>query len=272
MTLSGGNGDMRWMRALTDRDIEEVLSGHPPTDRSLVEVAELFSELKVEALRDVALRNPEERVAASAAAVVVRPRLPQRRPRPGLRRKLIAPALGALFLLGGGVAWAVHGSEPGSTLHGVDLALEKVGIGAGGAPERLEEAAVLAGSGSVAQGLDHAAQALADSQPEGAGEAAAAALADAAQRIREGAAAAPEGVADLLGYLASVIGEEGVEGEMVSAIAQSIKDSVSHPETQAGPPEEAPAGPPSDVPPGPPEDLPVDQPGQGPPVSVPAAP
>ena len=108
------------------------------------------------------------------------------------------------------MAWAANGSGPDDPLHGIDLALEKVGIGSGGAAERLAEASELVASGATAQGLNHAANALRNETGQTAnGMAAADALAEA--QAADPASPVPEGVADLLSYLSDALRNEGVK-------------------------------------------------------------
>lgn len=66
----------------------------------------------------------------------------------------------------GGLAYAANGALPGDVLYGVDLALEKVGVGDGGLTERLTEAGRLVDAGRVQEGLSHAGDAIAASAPE----------------------------------------------------------------------------------------------------------
>lgn len=68
-----------------------------------------------------------------------------------LRRRATAFAATAAVVLGlSGMAWAADGAAPGDWYYGIDRALEAVGIGAGGAEERLLE--VAASNGAVTEG------------------------------------------------------------------------------------------------------------------------
>lgn len=91
------------------------------------------------------------------------------------RRRLIMRLAGAsaavLVALSafGGFAYAADGSIPGDSLYGVDLALEKIGIGDGGVRERLNEASQLVERGRAQEGIDLASDAIAESAPDDAG-------------------------------------------------------------------------------------------------------
>ena len=88
------------------------------------------------------------------------------------RVAMAAAALVVLVMLPGGMAYAANGAKPGDLLYGLDRALEGIGIGDGGADERLAESLALVASGvepsdsfdgsevaavSPADGLGHAA-------------------------------------------------------------------------------------------------------------------
>jgi hypothetical protein len=110
-----------------------------------------------------------------------------------------------------GVAAAADAASPGHGLYGLDRALERIGIGAGGAEERIEEAGQLLAEGRARQALEHAAEAL-DSDP-----AANAALDIAIDRVEtaasENSAAVEAKVGDLLDFMSENIGAgSGVDG------------------------------------------------------------
>jgi len=148
----------------------------------------------------------------------------------------------------GGLASAADGAAPGAVLYGVDRAFEAIGIGNGGAHERLEEAVALAEHGDPALGLEHAAGATGDS-------AAHTALIQAAERImvREQSQIGEQTqtrlqVAELLQYMAQNAGD--IDGPTVAGLARSIGGDP------VGPPENVPVGPPDGVPAGPPDTTP----------------
>jgi hypothetical protein len=292
--FDGNEDEMRRLGTSSDREIERILTGKTPTDPSLIALADLAAGLRAEAAR-----LPDESLTAgqvAAAAEAVRRAepvsvggrtavpTPAERRNKGMRlqilkNRVVTVASAAVVLVAGatGVAWAANNSGPLDTMYGLDLALEKVGIGSGGPAERLEEAAGLVSSGAVAEGLSHAAEAIADAtdQPDGDGQgdgqSASEALRRAATEVSEGgseqSSAVSETVAALLTHLAVAMDNGGVDGQQVAAIARSIRDQVEHPETPVGRPADTPVGPPENTPVGPPENVPV-----GPPADVPAGP
>lgn len=156
-------------RALTDRQIEILLSGLSPKEESLARFGSVLTTL-----HGPTPAPPGERhiltLAAEAAALgrkpaeeTPSPSQSRRGPRPvfGLKRRL-AGGLAAAVLLSGmtGVAVAANGSGPGDALYGLDRALEAVGIGDGGAAERIEEARRLLEKGELATAIGQIADAV----------------------------------------------------------------------------------------------------------------
>ncbi|HKZ30649.1 MAG TPA: hypothetical protein VJ482_13580 [Acidimicrobiia bacterium] len=154
-----------------------------------------------------------------------------------LRRRITTVAATVALLFGSGsvVASAADGASPGDLLYGVDRALEAVGIGNGGAAERLEEVEQIVADGDVVGGLQHAAALVAGAVDETAAspgnQAASAALASAAQRVKatrsNQADTTRTEVGALLDYLAENIGH--VDGRKVAELSRLIGNE---PETQ----------------------------------------
>jgi hypothetical protein len=204
------------------------------------------------------------------------------------KRRLATGLASAVLVVGGmtGLAWAANGSAPGEALYGLDRALEHVGIGNGGAPERLAEIRALFEAGDIPGGLSHAGEVVGaqEESPADEGANAAEALQAAAARVvevgSEASAEVRQQVAALLTYLSENVGQ--VDGQQVAELARQIAgtgegtgppDGV--PPVEPGPPVSVPPvdppGPPVSVPPvdtGPPSGVPPDHPG-GPPVTVP---
>jgi hypothetical protein len=164
-----------------------------------------------------------------------------------------------------GAAVAAQGAGPGDLLYPLDQALEVVGVGDGGASERLDEARSLAEQNRFDRGLRHAADVLSD-DPE-----AQRAVSAAANRVVD---VEPDSlgadVTNLLDYLAANLGS--VDGRTVADMAQQIGSGGP----EVGPQDDVPGGgPPADVPGvGPQDDVPgegrpADVPGGGPPADVP---
>jgi hypothetical protein len=207
--------------AISDTDIERILRGQTPNGPGLTRLVSIVDELRglrsqrlrsevvsrhvtmaAEAVREALLAR-----AATDGAVAARTTPPQAAKAP---RWILIPRFGtslatfALLVGMTGVAVASDAAVPGDTLHGFDLALEKIGVGAGGAEERISEARELANGGMPVEALDHASTALDNEQGE-----ASDALKKAAERLKAINAgngyAAPgrEEVAEFLNWMAS---------------------------------------------------------------------
>jgi hypothetical protein len=174
-----------------------------------------------------------------------------------LRTRVAATAALLVVALGGlsGVAYAANGASPGDVLYGLDRALEAVGIGNGGASERISEAISLVTGGNPGQGLEHAANAVPhDAGVDSAFEEAIAAIPTPSSSEVE------DEVLALLTYLKENVGS--IDGATVAELAHSIGGRPD--DLPGGPPEETPVGPPEETPAGPPEDTP----GNGPPTTT----
>jgi hypothetical protein len=141
-----------------DRDVERLVRGQLPEDERYMPVVEVISTLR--AFR-IATPTPERitavAVAAAAAVRVDRSEPARRRSTLSVLIPRLAAAMLAVVLVGGisSVAIAADGSAPGETLYGLDLALERVGIGAGGVDERILESAQLISAGRSEQAILH---------------------------------------------------------------------------------------------------------------------
>jgi hypothetical protein len=225
--------------ALPDLDVERLLAGDTPFADGAADLVVLVSLMRAEALRDPSA----ERVAtvAEQAAAIVRSAatttLPVRpaKSRPTWRlQPQLAAIIGAIILVGAfsGVAVAADGAAPGDPLYGLDRALEKIGIGAGQAEERLEEARNLLSEGEADAALRHTPQIL-DDEPEV--DDARAALDDAVTQLDD-ETPAPEDVADLLAFIKANQGNDiGVDGR---EFGQGVADLAREigPNEHAGPP------------------------------------
>ncbi|HAX81782.1 MAG TPA: hypothetical protein DCY40_04365 [Actinobacteria bacterium] len=180
-----------------------------------------------------------------------------------LRTRAAAAVAATVMCVGGlgGVAYAANGATPGDFLYGLDRALESVGIGNGGASERITEAIVLAQRGSPGHGLEHAAAVVPDDTGAGSALLAAAEGMDPAVSTE-----VQDEVMALLTYLSDNVGN--IDGQTVADFAHAIGGRGRAPiETPPGPPDGVPGGPPVSTPVGPPVSTPV-----GPPVSTPVGP
>jgi hypothetical protein len=132
---------------LSDREIEQLLTRSPLARDDLSDLEGFVAVLSSEQPAPGDL-SP---MASSLAAVARSTGRPMRQP---LRRLSLATALVFVLMLFSGIALAADGSGPGNPLYRIDQALEKIGIGAGGDDERLEEFQHLLEKGSSTQALE----------------------------------------------------------------------------------------------------------------------
>jgi len=166
---------------------------------------------------------------------VVHRQRPGRTPMTRLSRTATAALTLLLVASMAGTAIAADASVPGDTLYGLNRALERVGILDGGATERLQEAAAIVDRDlelavATAQEAAEGAEEEGNDQVKGAAEALIAAAESVLSDGDEQSLAVREEVARLLQLLATQVGESGVDGEQVSEIARSIRDTVKLPD------------------------------------------
>ncbi|MGH8914485.1 MAG: hypothetical protein ACRDZM_08220 [Acidimicrobiia bacterium] len=226
---------------ISDQAIELLLGGEPDVGGELAHLVRF-----VEVLQAQGHRAPSEgsihRLAVEAAIIAREARpstpadkgLPDRKSRSRLMaRPQLAAVLTVLILAWGtGVAAAADAAAPGHSLYGLDLALEKVGIGAGSTGERLEEAGQLLAGGDTRFALEHASEALEGAGDEDDVESARAALDGAIEALsaRDAQIEATDQVAALLTYLTENlgpgVGADGREfGQGVAELARGISQS-----------------------------------------------
>jgi hypothetical protein len=286
-------------RTLTEQDVELILGGAVPPGDDLARFAAVLESLHgtepstPPAEMAVAFSTRAAEIARMSRVAPSSLRTPSPRRSGWMLQRRFAGALGAAVLLTGmtGVAVAADRAAPGQALYGLDRAMEAMGIGDGGPPERIIEAQVLFQRGRVPEAIAQAAKAVEDNAGTGeAGEQspspeaarAAAALRSAAERVSmdDDAAGFPgvnDSVAGVLGEIAAMIENDDLEpsqfGARISELARNIGRSAEggEPGSQGGPIEPAdendPSGPPKGTPSGPPDDTPGRPPG-GPPGRV----
>lgn len=289
---------------MSGNDVERLLCGKSPENKALTPLAPVLS-----AFHSVTWAEPTDeavtRFASEAASVarsttggsLLTPSPPARRSRfliPVIQRGLATGLAGVLLVSGlAGVAVASDEAAPGDFLYGLDRALESLGVGAGGAPERLSEAWALFERGQVAEAVRHASQAVdvvggpdPAALPSTEASNAADALRSAAGRIGTGSDNATSlevkaAVAAMLTEMAAMLEDPDLEGkdfgQNVAEIARSIgtdnTPSSSVPDQNVpGPPgspgpgnSDPPSAPPFDSPPGVIDDsatTPADPPGK----------
>jgi hypothetical protein len=238
MRRLGDYKDEMFDTAIFDREIERVLSGSQTENGELSDLAAL-----VKALRAYDRHSPSDiavdRVATEAARLAREARLAlaatagsARRAHLTLTPRIAAMAL-AILIVGGtaGMAVAADAAAPGDGLYWLDRAVERIGIGAGKAEERLEEANQLLAEGQIQIALEQATEALDEDDDGGAARAA---LATAIEDLpaSENAPASPEMVAALITYVSENIGigvgADGREfGQGVAALARGISGANS---------------------------------------------
>ena len=239
MGLSDGYYTDMSKSSVSDRQLAAALAGTESADTDVID--EFVRGLRAEVETMGLPQDAESHILAATAAVpetvpqVVASHIPVSPRRLRARLALVMASIMALLVATAGVGLAADGAAPGDTLYGLDLALERVGIGNGNASERLAEAVALAEAGQLSRGLDHAATTLATLPDQAQAAAASDALADAAARLLEDGDT-PTGVSDLLSHLASVVGTG--DGQGVAEIARQIRDTVERgrPEALGGPP------------------------------------
>jgi len=167
--------------SLTETLAEMLLTRAVDLDDGFDDIANILS-----AVKDIATPDPERDFSHLFVAAVEESRLTPvelyaREGEPPVqdwptrlvsRVAMAVAALVVLVMLPGGMAYAANGAKPGDLLYGLDRALEAIGIGDGGADERLAESLALVASGvepsdsfdgsevaavSPADGLGHAA-------------------------------------------------------------------------------------------------------------------
>jgi hypothetical protein len=211
---------------LIDRDLDLLIDGKQPYNSDLAPLRSFVKTLGSFAVTELSPGFPEDHAAEGAAMARARHSdTPARLSTPrrlafGLRRRVTAAATSLMMIVGmTGVAWAADSAVPGDWNYGLDRALESMGIGAGGAEERLQELAVIrevgiasrsggnlvAGSDDPAVGLENAAATVA-------------ATTRGSQRTEDVA----QGVSALLAYLAS---PEGVDRPSISELAKEFKQA-----------------------------------------------
>lgn len=279
----------------SDLDVEMVLAGGIPESPELARLATLLQTAHHGHARTP---DPEAitRFAAEAARIATssapsgssRPARPRSSASIWNRRIATTTAGFALVLGTSGVAVASDSAAPGDLLYGIDRTLESVGIGAGGASERVSEASTLLDRGQVQEAIEHVAdETSADDFMSAEATAALQAAAEAVAANGQGNTSVGASVGAMLDEISQMLQDDELDGAMfgrrVSELARSIRDEADPGEGAAdpepgnqgnqgqgqgqGPPDEPP-GNPDQGPKGPPDDAggngPPDDAGQAP--------
>jgi uncharacterized membrane protein YgcG len=227
-----------------DLDIERLLSGDTSLGEEAADLVVLVALMRAEGIKAPS-EETVARVASKAASIArstrtVGQQRPERRTAWRLQPQLAA-IVGAILLVGvfSGVAMAADGAAPGDRLYGIDRALERVGIGAGGAEERLEEARTLLSEGEAGEAIRHVTEVLDDDAEFDVTEVRDA-LDDAATQFEAddepGKITRREDVAILLDYLRANLGPDiGVDGKEFGQGVADLAHDIG-PKDNAGPP------------------------------------
>jgi len=225
-------GEMFAPLSISDTEAEALMTGADGVRSDLADLADVLGSIRTagQAFGDTDISRLARAAALEARALpAARLDAAQAAARSEWMARM-APrvAVGALALImlvvsSTGLAFAANGAKPGDMLYGLDRAAEVLGIGDGGANERIAEAHALVASGAVAGGLTHAAAVL-PATPEN--ETAKAAIQKAATRV-QGEPQGPSSnvaaqVGTLLGYLRIATASGTVSGSIVSGYAQQI--------------------------------------------------
>ncbi len=147
MRLFGAYKDEMSRLIVSDREIELLLSCQPTGSDELAGLENFAQAL---ATAPTPTRDPAQMATALAATA----RSAARRPiRSGFSRLVVVGATMALLIAMSGIAFAADRAAPGDILYGLDRALERVGIGAGGTDERMAEFETLLRRGDEAAAL-----------------------------------------------------------------------------------------------------------------------
>ena len=216
---------------LIDRDLDLLIDGIQSFSDDLAPLESFVNSLG--SLDDTAPSAEflEHHAAEAAAAAQTRkPAIagtgltPRRRLALGLSRRVTASAASLMMILGlTGVAWASDSAAPGDWNYAIDRALESIGIGAGGAEERLQELAAIAKSEHPG-GAEPASQngqdpTTAPNDPVVGTENAAATIVE-ITRGSQGASDVREAVSALLAYLSNT---EAAERPTISELVEQFK-------------------------------------------------
>ncbi len=155
--------DRMTLKQFADEDIDQLVSSQIANDPELADLAAFLTEFRIEHIVEPPPAEVQQLARSAAAVVRSRPAPVRTSPRSQRRRNLLtalrtssAMAMSILALVVfSGLGLAANAAVPGDFLYGLDLAMEKVGIGAGGIEERISEAKGLADRGQHTEAADH---------------------------------------------------------------------------------------------------------------------
>ncbi len=232
-------GEMFAPLSISDTDAEALMTGADGVRSDLADLADVLGSIRTagQAFGDTDISRLARAAALEARALpAARLDAAQAAARSEWMARM-APrvAVGALALImlvvsSTGLAFAANGAKPGDMLYGLDRAAEVLGIGDGGANERIAEAHALVASGAVAGGLTHAAAVL-PATPDN--ETAKAAIQKAATRVQGEPQGPSSYVAEQVGTLLSYLRLATAAGTVNTGTLAGFAEAIGEPPAEA---------------------------------------
>jgi hypothetical protein len=232
-------GEMFAPLSISDTDAEALMTGADGVRSDLADLADVLGSIRTagQAFGDTDISRLARTAALEARALpAARLDAAQAAARSEWMARM-APrvAVGALALImlvvsSTGLAFAANGAKPGDMLYGLDRAAEVLGIGDGGANERIAEAHALVASGAVASGLTHAAAVL-PATPDN--ETAKAAIQKAATRVQGEPQGPSSFVAEQVGTLLSYLRLATAAGTVNTSTLSGFAEAIGEPPAEA---------------------------------------
>jgi hypothetical protein len=232
-------GEMFAPLSISDTDAEALMTGADGVRSDLADLADVLGSIRTagQAFGDTDISRLARTAALEARALpAARLDAAQAAARSEWMARM-APrvAVGALALImlvvsSTGLAFAANGAKPGDMLYGLDRAAEVLGIGDGGANERIAEAHALVASGAVAGGLTHAAAVL-PATPEN--DTAKAAIQKAATRVQGEPQGPSSFVAEQVGTLLSYLRLATAAGTVNTSTLSGFAEAIGEPPAEA---------------------------------------
>ncbi len=232
-------GEMFAPLSISDTDAEALMTGADGVRSDLADLADVLGSIRTagQAFGDTDISRLARAAALEARALpAARLDAAQAAARSEWMARM-APrvAIGALALImlvvsSTGLAFAANGAKPGDMLYGLDRAAEVLGIGDGGANERIAEAHALVASGAVAGGLTHAAAVL-PATPDN--ETAKAAIQKAATRVQGEPQGPSSFVAEQVGTLLSYLRVATAAGTVNTGTLAGFAEAIGEPPAEA---------------------------------------
>ncbi len=232
-------GEMFAPLSISDTEAEALMTGADGVRSDLADLADVLGSIRTagQAFGDTDISRLARAAALEARALpAARLDAAQAAARSEWMARM-APrvAVGALALImlvvsSTGLDFATNGAKPGDMLYGLDRAAEVLGIGDGGANERIAEAHALVASGAVAGGLTHAAAVL-PATPDN--DTAKAAIQKAATRVQGEPQGPTSYVAEQVGTLLSYLRLATAAGTVNTSTLAGFAEAIGEPPAEA---------------------------------------